>query len=117
MISYTDAQDTLHWSDILNKKGEKALEKEIMKATRELFPEIKIPDPTFFKPFLWNEGCSYWAPGVYNPRELSRKAHHPIPELLPNVYLCGESYSMKQCWMEGALEHADELINRYFSGA
>lgn len=117
MISYTDAQDTQIWSDILEKKGEKGLEKAIMKATRELFPEKDIPNPTFFKAFPWTEGCSYWAPGVYNPRELSRKAHHPIPELLPNVYLCGESYSMKQCWMEGALEHAEELIQRYFSGS
>ena len=115
MISYTDAQDTQVWSRILNEKGESALKEEIMKETRKLFPGSKIPDPTFFKPFLWDVGCSYWAPGMYDPKELSRKAHHPLPELLPNVYLCGESYSMKQCWMEGALEHADELITRYFS--
>lgn len=117
MISYTDAQDTLHWSKIMEEKGETALKEEIMKETRKLFPHKKIPNPTFFKPFLWHEGCSYWAPGMYDPKELSRKAHHPLPELLPNVYLCGESYSMKQCWMEGALEHADELITRYFSNS
>ena len=115
MISYTDAQDTQVWSKILNEKGEVPLKNAIMKEVRRLFPETKIPDPTFFKPFLWDVGCSYWAPGMYDPKELSRKAHHPLPELLPNVYLCGESYSMKQCWMEGALEHADQLITRYFS--
>jgi hypothetical protein len=142
MISYTDAQDTQVWSKILHEKGEVALKNAIMKEVRRLFPEKRIPeptffqgsqerdsaigrpnvkgripDPTFFKPFLWDVGCSYWAPGMYDPKELSRKAHHPLPELLPNVYLCGESYSMKQCWMEGALEHADQLINRYFSSA
>jgi monoamine oxidase len=117
MISYTDAQDTLIWSKILNEKGEIPLKNAIMKEVRILFPDKHIPEPTFFKPFLWDVGCSYWAPGMYSPQELSRKAHHPLPELLPNVYMCGESYSMKQCWMEGALEHADELIQRYFSNS
>ena len=38
---------------------------------------------------------------------MSKKIMNP----LPNVYVCGESYSVgKQCWIEGALENADAML-------
>jgi glycine/D-amino acid oxidase-like deaminating enzyme len=113
MTSYTDAGDTSKFSRILSLKGEEALKDEIMDGLRKLFPEKKIPEPKFFKAHMWYEGCSYWAPGLYDPIEESRAAMRPLPRF-PNVFLCGESWSLKQCWMEGALEHSDEMLNRYF---
>ena len=114
MTSYTDGQDTKPWIDLLNSKGDSVLQKEIVKELRSLFPETSIPNPLFFKAHPWSEGCSYWTPGLYDPQELSEKILKPLPFRFPTLYVCGESYSLKQCWMEGALEHAELLLQRYF---
>jgi glycine/D-amino acid oxidase-like deaminating enzyme len=124
MISYTDAQDTGPWLKVLESQdsvlrleenGEAGLETAIMKEVRALFPEKKIPDPIFFKAHPWDIGCSYWRPGTYDPQDASEKALRPMPGRFPNVYMCGESFSVgKQCWMEGALDHADLLFDSYF---
>ena len=99
---------------ILDTKGEKALGKFILNDLRKLFPERKIPDYLFFKSHPWTYGCTYWTPGKYDVPSESKKAHHPDPERFPSVYLCGESFSLRQAWMEGAIEHAEALLKRYF---
>ena len=114
MVSYTDADDAARMMRILDTKGEKALGKFILNDLRKLFPERKIPDYLFFKSHPWIYGCTYWTPGKYDVSSESKKAHHPDPERFPSVYLCGESFSLRQAWMEGAIEHAEALLKRYF---
>jgi monoamine oxidase len=114
MLSYTDGKDARHLLGILEKKGEEALEEYLMDHLRKMFPTYEIPDTVFFKTHPWFEGCTYWLPGAYEPEKLSEQALQPFPETMPGVYCCGESFSMKQAWMEGALEHADELLKKFF---
>lgn len=111
MTSYTDADDTKVWKKIYDKGGDKALCHAIMADLRVIFPDIE--SPTFFKSHYWQHGCTYWLPGLYDPEEESRKIMCPIPMRMPNIYVCGESYSMKQAWIEGALEHAEEMLQKY----
>ena len=113
MTSYTDAEDTKPWTRILESKGEIALQNAIMKKMRELFPSLTIPNPIFFKAHHWKHGCSYWLPGLYDVKEQSTKLMNPLPAAYPNVYVCGESYSLKQAWIEGAIEHAEEMLKKY----
>jgi len=113
MTSYTDAEDTKPWLRILESKGEIALQNAIMRKTRELFPELTIPNPIFFKAHHWKHGCSYWLPGLYDVKEKSVLLMNPLPGAYPNVYVCGESYSLKQAWIEGAIEHAEEMLEKY----
>lgn len=114
MVSYTDADDASRMMRILDGKGEKTLGAFILKELRALFPGRKIPDYSFFKSHPWTYGCTYWTPGSYSVEKLSSEAMHPDPVKMPSVYLCGESFSLRQAWMEGALEHADALLKRYF---
>jgi hypothetical protein len=115
MISYTDGDDAKYLMNILNSKdGVSKLQSFIMKEIRSLFSSYTIPDPLFFKVHPWNHGCTYWTPGSYNPALLSKSIMHPMPHRFPNVYVCGESFSLKQAWMEGALLHADEMLSTYF---
>ena len=114
MVSYTDADDASRMMRILDGKGEKALGAFILKELRSIFPERKIPDYSFFKSHPWTYGCTYWTPGSYNVEKLSLDSMHPDPVKMPSVYLCGESFSLRQAWMEGALEHAEGLLKRYF---
>jgi hypothetical protein len=30
---------------------------------------------------------------------------------LPNLFMCGESFAVRQCWMESALDQADKLCD------
>jgi len=110
MVSYTDNTFATHYMNILDAGGEKALQKAVMKDLRELFPETDIPEPIFFKPHPWTDGVSYWLPGDYVPERVSTEALHPFP----GIYICGESFSLRQGWMEGALEHATRLVNEHF---
>lgn len=114
MISYTDGDDARRLMRILDKYGEKSLERFLLKELRRLFPEKNVPAPIFFKTHPWTYGCTYWLPGSYDPAEMSEKALHPFTRQMPGVFVCGESFSMRQAWMEGALEHADLLLKKYF---
>jgi glycine/D-amino acid oxidase-like deaminating enzyme len=109
MISYIDDQDTKFWSGL---KGD-ALTTAIQKEVRRLYPDREIPEPLWCKAYEWTEGCTYWKPGHYDPGCMSRSAMQPLPATLPNLYVTGESVSMRQAWMEGALEHADALWHTY----
>ena len=114
MISYTDGKDARRLMNILKKQGEDALEEFVLDELQAMFPDIKIPDTLFFKAHPWYEGCTYWLPGSYDPRKLSQEALQPFPDTMPGLHCCGESFSTRQAWMEGAVEHADELIKKFF---
>jgi hypothetical protein len=104
MLSYTDNDDTKVYNRIYNNEGEKGLQKRIMKDIRALFPELVVDDPQLFKVFYWATGTTYWTPGNYSPEVLSQSSVHPLPKVLPNVWLCGESWSTCQAWVEGAVK-------------
>ena len=107
MISYTDGADAQFWINMQNKKGNDAVKYEIMSEIRKLFPTRSIPDPILFKVYPWTEGCTYWLPGKYDPIGMSKSAHC----IRSGLYCCGESISLRQAWMEGALESAEEVCN------
>jgi monoamine oxidase len=108
-ISYTDSQDAEHWMRVLDAKGETGLGKEILGELRSLLT-AKIPPPLFVRAHPWKQGVTYWIPGHYSPEEMSREAWTPFRDRMPGVHLCGESYSLRQAWVEGALEHAAGLV-------
>lgn len=110
MISYTDAQDAEPYIKIQEKSGDKALESVILNDVRGLFPSLHIPKPLFFKSHPWSIGATYWLPGLYSAEKESLKSVHPLPNKLPNVWLCGESWSLRQAWVEGALESAENCL-------
>jgi hypothetical protein len=115
MISYTDGKDAKYLMSILDSKdGPSKLESFILKEIRSLFPSLSIPDPLFFKPHPWYDGCTYWTPGSYSPSQLSEELMNPLPTSHPNVYMCGESFSLNQAWMEGALQHAQSMLQKHF---
>jgi hypothetical protein len=104
MISYTDGD----YAEKLMDKEEVDLRDLIMGELRTLLGKDSLPDPLFFKTHPWKSGCSYWLPGDYDVKEASVAAHTPFPG--KPIWICGESFSLRQAWMEGALEHADSLL-------
>ena len=112
MISYTDGDDTKEYMKVQSEKGDKALCKMILSDIRKLFPAYKISDPVFFKSHPWETGCTYWIPGGYSVEFQSKAAIHPFPAKFPAVWLCGESWSLRQAWVEGALEQTEKMLEQ-----
>jgi monoamine oxidase len=102
MISYTDGDDTNYWRALDGAR----LEDAVLREARALFPDRVIPAPTYLKKHDWTSGCSYWLPGAYDLETAVDAAHHPAD----GVYVCGESVSRAQTWMEGALESAQRVL-------
>jgi len=105
MISYTDGKDCEFWSKLEQKDLEKKMSVEVEKVFG------KVPAPLYLKMHEWGAGCTYWKPGKYNPVEMGELALQPMAAY-PNLHLCGESYSMQQAWIEGALESAEGLLKK-----
>lgn len=105
MISYTDGKDCEVWSKLEQKELEKKMSVEVEKVFG------KVPVPLYLKMHEWGAGCTYWKPGKYDPVEIGELALQPF-KAYPNLHLCGESYSMQQAWMEGALESAEGLLKK-----
>lgn len=112
MLSYTDGKDARQVLKMLDKYGDEKTGDLLVAQARRCFPDRTIPDPLFFKAHPWTSGCTYWLPGDYDPAILSKEALQPFPDW--RLFCCGESFSLRQAWMEGALEHADLLLNTYF---
>ena len=106
MISYVESQDTEFWRGL---KGS-ALIAKLQKEIGRLFPTEQIPEFKWARAYEWEGGCTYWIPGQYDPVTESRRAMKPLPKM-PHLHLCGESFSLRQAWIEGALEHAAALLD------
>ena len=106
MISYTDGADAHYWIKFKKEKGEDAVKDAIMKGIRQLLPDREIGEPSAFVIHPWSNGCTYWLPGSYDPVAMAKESLNPGPGL----FVCGESFSMRQAWVEGALESALTLL-------
>ncbi len=113
MISYSDTKYAKEWQ---NNKINNLLEKEIMENIRLLFPEKKIPDPIFLKSRFIYEATHLWKVNC-DGNKLNERIIKPYPKM--NLFICGESYSNNQGWIEGALETSKKVIDmlrtKYFT--
>lgn len=103
MISYTDGLDAEYWL----KQSHELIQSIVMKEIRKLFPNMIIPEPIVCKIYPWKNGCTYWLPGKYDVEKESNKSLHPISGPL---FMASESFAVKQCWMESALDQSDKLL-------
>ena len=104
MIVYADGLYANAWlaSEIRNR-----LEKDLRDNLAKVFPYMRIPDPTYLETYYWNGGVHYWKPGI-DSQQLYKEIMMPISGV--PLYICGESYSMRQAWIEGALESTEDVI-------
>jgi hypothetical protein len=102
MISYTDSRDTEEYHKI---KDDTTLGERVQSDLKKLFGPI--PDYKYFKSHYWKYGATYWLPGKYNPITESDNSIKPFSS---NVYIVGESFSLRQAWIEGALEQCEKLF-------
>ena len=104
MISYSDGYFASNWQNdfIMND-----LEHHIMKYIRQLFPEREIPEALWIQKLHWANGVHSWLPLVN-----SDIIYDQIQNPFHNIYICGETYSRWQGWIEGSLETAVEVCQK-----
>ena len=108
MISYTDGAYSKKWKKIIDNddKNNTRQKKELKRQLDLIFPGLEIEDPTHIYNHYWNHGACYWKTGV-NSDKLKKKILKPTKY---NLYICGDSYSSRQAWMEGALDTSNEVL-------
>jgi hypothetical protein len=108
MISYTDGAYSKKWKKIIDSddKNNTRQKKELMRQLKLILPDLKIEDPTHIYNHYWNHGACYWKHGV-NSDKLKPKILKPTKH---NLFICGDSYSSRQAWMEGALDTSNEVL-------
>jgi hypothetical protein len=102
MIAYVEAKDVLPFLQHGKLKSVKEIRKILHEELRKLFIET-VPEPEWVRPYLWEIGTHAWLPGPSS--ELLKK----LPEI-EGIQVCGEAFSKRQAWVEGALESTDSLI-------
>jgi hypothetical protein len=106
MISYTDGKYAKYW---YKKIIDQTQEDELDKSIATLFPDKNVSDsPVFIKNYYWEQGASYWTTNIDSSKyiELISK-----PTKL-NLYICGDSFSNRQAWIEGALESSNKVFDQ-----
>ena len=109
MISYSDGHFATEWQrDFLTDN----LNQNIMTYIRKMFPEKNIPEADWIQKLHWAHGVHTWRPLVN-----SELIYDRIQNPLQNIYICGETFSKNQGWIEGALETAYDIYNKIINSS
>jgi len=106
MISYTDDLYANMWSQT-SGNGETFLIEALHNEIEQLF-SIRPPKPLFISQHYWKGGVHLWKPN-YNVVDIYSKILQPDKE--KNIFICGEAYSHKQGWIEGALSSCYDVLH------
>ena len=64
---------------------------------------------SYIKYYYWSNGLHVWKPG-YNPQKIYKEILKPFEDEL--IFVCGESFSLQQGWIEGALETTYDVLEK-----
>ena len=104
MISYTDGSNAKYWQKkIINDSQQQTINKLLKKT----FPNKSIPNPLETRNYYWDNGMSYWKKNA-DAKKISKNMISPKSNI--PLYICGDSFSLRQAWIEGALETAHKVF-------
>jgi len=104
MITYSDTKNARQWQQY---KINDVFKKKIMMNIRILFSEKTIPEPTFLTSNFYAEGTHLWKINC-DGNTLQPRILQPFIDM--KLFICGESYSTNQGWIEGALETSGIVV-------
>jgi cytochrome b involved in lipid metabolism len=105
MITYSDTTNAIQWQQ---DKINDLFKEKIMKNIRLLFSEKEIPEPLFLTTNFYIEGTHLWKINC-DGKLLQKRILKPFYNM--NLFICGESYSNNQGWIEGALETSSIVVD------
>ena len=102
MISYTDSKYAEYWKNMHRN----ALPSALVNNVHDAFG-FEINRPIYTRRCFWKMGTSFWLKKT-DSTKLHKQMLKPNPSI--PVYVCGESFSQNQGWIEGALENVLEMM-------
>lgn len=125
MISYINGKEIDYWKPMIyndqfknnqlkdkkkniKNKENKQLKLSLHKNIKKVF-QINTKDPIFIKNCYWDIGVHLWKPHK-NSLKLSKEIVK-LDNLIP-LFIVGESYSISQGWIEGALETSQLCLEK-----
>jgi protoporphyrinogen oxidase len=106
MISYIDSEYAEMWND--SSSNSNIITERLHKEIKKLF-NIEPPKPEYIKFYYWSNGLHVWKPG-FNYHKLYKEIMKPYYE--QPVFICGESFSKNQGWIEGCLETSYDVLEQ-----
>lgn len=103
MISYTDGINAKYWKKKIENETQQDMLDKLLKKT---FPEKNIPKPLETNNYYWDNGMTYWKKNV-DAKKIAKNMIQPKNNV--PLYICGDSYSLQQAWMEGALNTSESV--------
>lgn len=108
MVSYSDSKEATGWS-ATTEQGTDRLTKRIHQGLKALFPEKRIPmKPEWIEAYHWRDAIHMWRPGVQSSKTSEQMTAGKWGG--EGLYVCGEAYSTRQCWAEGALQTVEDMM-------
>lgn len=104
MISYTDGPNAKYWKKKIENQTQQDTLDKLLKKT---FPDKVIPKPLDTRNYYWDDGMTYWKKNI-DAKKISKNMIQPIKNI--SLYICGDSYSLQQAWMEGALSTSNSVF-------
>ncbi len=104
MISYTDGRFADYWKEISDTGQMKERIEQCLERMFEEHYEVRNVNA-----YYWKDCVHLWKPG-YDSEEVMKRIMNPMKGL----WICSESYSNRQGWMEGSLEMVSDCINGIF---
>lgn len=100
LISYCDGECADYW---YNKNKNNDMNDLIHRNMKKIYK--KSHKPKLIKNYYWYESLAVWKPN-YNFENIIKKMINPIK----NIFICGDTFSDNQCWIEGALSTSNSVI-------
>ena len=96
-------------------RASKLMVREAHKQVMTIHGQYELPEPHAAAYYDWGESPSggawhFWKAG-YRYDRIIDKMRKPLQD--ENIFTCGEAYSSKQGWAEGALQTAEEVLCKY----
>jgi hypothetical protein len=101
LVSYCDGDCAKKWFDITSEKN---IDTMIAKELSRIEKRNVKPKKTWS--YYWPNSLGLWKPGSDYTR-INRKMVNP----LKHVYVCGDTFSLDQCWIEGALSTTMKVVD------
>ena len=81
---------------------------KVFKSLSIVLPDENISNkPLYVRNYYWEQGASYWELNIDSEKYM--KLINKPTKL--NLYICGDSFSSRQAWIEGALESSNKVFN------
>lgn len=104
-LGQADGEYVKYWKEF--SESYPRLKCEISKKIKETFG-LDTNEPKWFRMFLWEHGAAYWNPGC-NSEIIGNYMLNPYGRDIP-LYICGDNFSQKQGWIEGALNTSHKVV-------